>query len=88
MFKFLSRIFQGDKEAEARRVLNSNDQYVEVTTACASRLIEVINESVHLANDSKNADTKVSRLDVAKDKLAELKKLVSENSQNNKSRRV
>jgi len=78
MFKFLSRIFQGEKEA--RRVLNADAQNVQVTTEIAERLVEVINESLHLANDSKNVDTKVSRLNVAKDKLEELKKLVSENS--------
>lgn len=75
---FLSRLFKGEKAD--RSILNSDAQYVQVTTACAERLIEIINESIHLANDSKNVDTKVSRLDVAKDKLAELKDLVSENS--------
>jgi tetratricopeptide (TPR) repeat protein len=75
---FLSRLFKGEKAD--RSILNSDAQYVQVTTACGERLIEIINESLHLANDSKNVDTKVSRLDVAKDKLAELKDLVSENS--------
>jgi len=75
---FLSRLFKGEKAD--RSILSSDAQYVEVTTACASRLIEIINESIHLANDSKNVDTKVSRLDVAKMKLEELKELVSQNS--------
>lgn len=78
MLKSLSRLFQSKKAT--RRSLNSNAQYVQVTTETAERLVEVINESLHLANDSKNVDTKVSRLNVAKDKLEELKKLVNENS--------
>jgi len=80
VFKFLSRIFQGDKEAEARRVLDSNEQYVEFTTASADRLLEIIIESSNIVNDSKNIETRVSRLDVASDKMAELKDLVSKNS--------
>ena len=41
----------------------------------AQRLVDVINESLQIASSSKNADTKISRLDVAKDRLAKLKKL-------------
>ena len=39
----------------------------------AHRLVDVINESLQLSNTSKNPDTKISRLNVAKLKLEELK---------------
>jgi tetratricopeptide (TPR) repeat protein len=41
----------------------------------AQRLVDVINESLKIANDSKNVDTKISRLDVAKQMLGRLKQL-------------
>jgi len=44
----------------------------------AQRLTDVINESLKIANESKNADTKLSRLDVAKNRLDELKRLSKE----------
>lgn len=46
----------------------------------AQRIVDVINESLKIANDSMNADTKISRLDLAKAQLAELKKLSREHS--------
>ena len=52
---------------------SSND--IEVITPIAQRLVEVINESLTIANDSTNPETKISRLNVAKDKLSEFKEL-------------
>ncbi|TDY04201.1 hypothetical protein [Thiohalophilus thiocyanatoxydans] len=54
------------------------EQYHQAISASAQRLVEIINESLKIANESKNADTKVSRLDVAKKRLEELKKLSNE----------
>lgn len=51
------------------------DDVGRVVTYSAQRLVDVINESLKIANDSKNADTKISRLDVAKKMLGELKQL-------------
>ncbi|MEQ9545551.1 MAG: tetratricopeptide repeat protein [Marinobacter sp.] len=51
----------------------------QITASSAQRLVEIINESLQIANDSKNADTKISRLDLAKERLDELKDLVKEN---------
>jgi tetratricopeptide (TPR) repeat protein len=45
----------------------------------AERLVELVNESLKIANESHNADTKISRLEFAKKKLDELKRLVEEN---------
>ncbi|MFY0666315.1 MAG: tetratricopeptide repeat protein, partial [Natronospirillum sp.] len=54
------------------------DQYHQEISDSAQRLVEIINESLKIANESKNADTKLSRLDVAKKRLKELKKLSNE----------
>ncbi len=51
----------------------------QIAASSAQRLVEIINESIQIANDSKNADTKISRLDLAKERLEELKDLVKEN---------
>lgn len=51
----------------------------QIAASSAQRLVEIINESLQIANDSKNADTKISRLDLAKERLDELKDLVKEN---------
>jgi len=74
MFKFLSRLFQSD-----RKSLSSYDKNIEFTTASAERLLEIINESIHILNDSNNIDTRTSRLGIAKEKMEELKDLVSKN---------
>lgn len=56
------------------------DQYHQAISDSAQRLVKIINESLKIANESKNADTKVSRLDVAKMRLEELKKLSDEHT--------
>jgi len=59
---------------------NGSNLHQQLTIQHAARLVELINDSLKLASDSKNADTKLSRLDLAKLKLEELKTLVQENS--------
>lgn len=54
------------------------DNFHQVIIESAQRLVDVINESLKIANESKNADTKVSRLDVAKKRLVDLKSLSNE----------
>lgn len=50
---------------------------INVVVECATRLVTVINESVKIATESSNPETKLSRLEVAKQKLIELKDLVA-----------
>lgn len=57
---------------------SSND--IDVVTSSAQRLVEVINESLTIANESNNPDTKISRLTVAKNKLSEIKELSAQYS--------
>ena len=52
---------------------SSND--IDVVTSSAQRLVEIINESLTIANESNNPETKISRLEVAKNKLSEIKEL-------------
>lgn len=75
---FFSSLFGSNNENQKES--DAYSEYVQVIASQGQRLVDIMNESIHLANDSKNVDTKVSRLGVAKDKLEELKKLVSENS--------
>jgi len=56
------------------------DAYSQSVIESANRLVDVINESLKIANESQNADTKISRLDVAKQRLSELKRISREHS--------
>ena len=56
------------------------DSDMELVVAYVKRNVEIINESLHLANDSKNPETKLNRLGLAKEKLKHLKQLSSENA--------
>lgn len=51
---------------------------IEVIRSQALRIVDVINESLKIAKESNNPDTKLSRLWVAKTKLSELKKLAEQ----------
>lgn len=73
---FFSSLFAGKGKKES----GTQSEYMQVIVSQGQRLVEIINESIHLANDSKNVDTKVSRLGIAKDNLKALKKLAGENS--------
>lgn len=60
--------------ARSAKIMESRQVIID----SAQRLAEIINESLTIANESKNAATKISRLDVAKQKLVDLKKLAKE----------
>lgn len=51
---------------------------IQLVSAGAQRYVDVINESLAIANKSKNPETKLSRLSVAKSKLEELKELTEQ----------
>lgn len=48
---------------------------IETIGRCAQSLVDIINESKELALTSNNPETKISRLQLAQDKLKELKKM-------------
>lgn len=50
-------------------------ELVDIVSQQAGRLVQILNESLQLANDSKSVKTRVSRLALAKEKLAELQVL-------------
>lgn len=54
------------------------NEHLQPEIAMAQRLVSVVNESLKIANESQNADTKVSRLDFAKQTLQELKQIEKE----------
>jgi len=64
---FFSNLFKG-KQSNG---YSSND--IDIVTSSAQRLVEIINESLTIANESNNPETKISRLEVAKNKLSEIK---------------
>lgn len=51
------------------------DDVNRVTIESAQRFVDLINESLQLANESKNADTKISQLDFAREMFGKLKQL-------------
>ena len=79
---FLVLMFFGAKlhreKKSKKNISNDHEQTIKSVSGSGTRLVEIINESLKIANESKNPDTKVSRLNVAKDKLEELKKLERE----------
>ena len=56
------------------------DQYNKAIIRSAERLVDLVNESLKIAHESQNAETKISRLDFAKAKLEELKRIEHEHS--------
>lgn len=71
---FFSNLFKG----KSSNSYSGND--IDVVTSSAQRLVEVINESLTIANESSNPETKISRLNVAKNNLSEIKKLSAQYS--------
>lgn len=71
---FFRKIFGGRSSDE------HIDSDVELVVANVKRNVEIVNESLHLANDSNNPETKLYRLELAKEKLEHLKQLSAENS--------
>lgn len=79
LLMFIVFLFFGIKWHRAKKLnrttSNAHEQTVKAVSESGDRLVEIINESLKIANESKNPDTKVSRLNVAKDKLEDLKEL-------------
>ena len=50
---------------------------VDIISASAMRLIEIINESVELANNSSNPQTKIHRIELAAERMAEVKAMAA-----------
>ncbi|MBK6957343.1 MAG: hypothetical protein IPH22_02185 [Nitrosomonas sp.] len=58
--------------------LNFSNKDKQVIIQCAQRMVDIINESLQISNNSKNPSTKISRLRVASDNLHQLKQYASE----------
>jgi len=71
---FFSNLFKS-KQVDS---YSSND--INAIASQAQRLVEIINESLTLSNESNNLETKISRLKLAKEKLADINKLANEYS--------
>jgi tetratricopeptide (TPR) repeat protein len=76
----LARLFASDGEQkqpteQPQTPVPYTEADIPIIAQSASRLAEVINESIALAKNSHEASTKVSRLDVAKNNVAKLKEL-------------
>lgn len=55
-----------------------SDKDIQAIARCAARMVDVVNESKDLAKSSENPATRISRLQVARDNLARLKKMIAE----------
>ena len=71
-------IFKNLFRSESSNEYTKND--INVIGDSAQRLVSVINDSLKIANNSNNPETKLSRLSVAKSKLEELKRLAARHS--------
>jgi hypothetical protein len=60
--------------------MDYSDRDIEVIVGCVQGMVDVINKSLQLTQTSKVIKTKVSRLNLAKQRLGELKALVNEHS--------
>jgi len=58
--------------------LNFSNKDKQVIIECAQRMVDIINESLKISNNSKNPSTKISRLRVASDNLHQLKQYANE----------
>lgn len=73
--------FKSKRKPQKRSQFKSQpdiDIVQQLTVDSVRGLVEIINESLQIANQSHNADTKMSRLDLAKARLVELKAIVKE----------
>lgn len=60
--------------------LDGGESQIELVAAMAQRMVDVVNESMQIANGSKNVETRRSRIRVARDQVADLQKLDSDYS--------
>lgn len=65
-----------ERSGQDRQRLSANDE--RVMLMCIQSCFKVINESIEIARKSKNLETKVSRLGVARDRLKEAQKQASQ----------
>ena len=72
MFNIIKKLFKKNKTA--LEYINNDTQRI---IDRGNRLVEIINESLIISNESKNLDSKMSRLRVVKDNLSCLKELTS-----------
>jgi len=74
--KWIKKLLGADSQSASEESASTySDNDISVITDTARRLADILNESLHLSNDSKNPETKISRLNVAKAKLIELEEL-------------
>lgn len=83
IFAWVKRVFAGGSGPVApattgRRDLPKRD--TEAIGDAAKRLVEIVNESLQLSNQSTNPETKISRLHLAKAKLQELEGMQARSS--------
>ena len=70
---FFSNLFGRKQKKESRIEFSQSD--IDVIADSAQRLADVINESLKIAKETNNIDTKSSRLFLAKEKLKEVKEI-------------
>ncbi len=78
---WLKRVFgwqdnQRDADKPPAQVISDRD--AQVLASSAQRLVVLVNESLQLSNNSRNPETKVSRLHFAKAKIEELKAMAAQ----------
>lgn len=84
VFRFLRRLIAGEtdgrpKEPDEYLSKLSNKSFssrdIEIVKTSAQTAVRVVNESIKIANESKNVETRRSRLKVAREKIESLKKM-------------
>lgn len=60
------------------RVEPADQQQVEMIAAMAQRMVDTVNESMRIAHDSKNVETRRSRIGVARERLVQLHELAEQ----------
>ena len=67
--------FRASRSAASHSDLAGKESKVELVAAMAQRMVDVVNESMQIANGSKNVETRRSRIEVARDRLADLQQM-------------
>ena len=75
---FFTALFRRLKPGRPTTTIRYSERDIQIIGDIARRNVEIVNESLRIALDSNNPDTKLSRLGVAKQKLAETKQLAAE----------
>jgi len=74
---FFSTFFGSHNKTVEQSYMHGNSSYlsksdVNITAKTAQRIVQIINESLQIANTTKNIETKISRVRLARQKLNEL----------------